>query len=1579
MKNTNTNTGPYYDDFAPKKRFNQILFQPRTVQARELNQLQTILQNQIERFGSHIFQEGAVVIPGGFNTTRHEVSIGLELLNASDETTIFGVADDMFIQSVDTNHKMRVHKLLKADGTYQITAIGDVVETGGNINFIEGERVQITSVRPSTGVEGRDAYANIKHVGKATTASVAEGVYYARGYFIDVDTQEIVVSRISDKVNEKVGFLVKEDIVTSAVDNTLFSNAAGEPNYKAPGADRLRIQLELKSYPATTELPDNFIQLMKVEEGNVSTQVDNSQYNLLAQSMAQRTFEQAGDYTVDTHELDIQTHPTDATKVQVSLDSGTSYVRGHRIRNDDRILLDADRAREVAKANNTVTSSIYGSFITVKDMKGVPPIGSSVRIDLLNDTTKVGDAEVISVRPDGNALVHIYLRNIKSTGATLGTYNKVKWINTDAGAAEVTTFTANVGKGLQNEHESALLFPLPYTGVQTTAPGGANDTSFRTFKRYRVSIGSSGVGAVSAGSGLVFGLDKHKMILAPIDASSGPATDFTFTDGGNGVSVNITCPSLTSKECFLIAEVIKSNPAIRSKTPATGARTLVFNNTATQDFPVADVYEIVSIVDANGVDVKGEFTLDSNITQSKYGISKLASSSGAITKTVTVSYKYFTHGTGDYFCVDSYSAINYDDIPKQTYGGVTYDMRDTMDFRRVEGSTSGDMVAPNSSIFSDLNYYLPRIDTVYLTPEGVFNIQKGDSAPTPNVPTVPENCMKLYDIVIPPYTFSPDDIIRREYVIKNYTMEDIGKLERRVSNIEETTSLNLLEADAKSIQVFDANGLDRFKNGIFADPFKDQRIFDPNHPESSGALDPDEGKFRPATVLNQVDLGHFSGGNLRDDMVSLNYTTSRTISNTYATDVINVNPYAVFSWAGFVDLNPTRDFWTDVRYTTPRIINSTVNNRGNVRAGTSTYFTSWGMRWRGWRHHGGYQDMRDKVTVTTTLTESHKSSTSNAVVKEEIIPFMRSIAIRFSGGGLRPNTRVWPFFNDVNVSQYCTQNGKLRGAPLVTDGNGSISGTFQVPNNKTHKFSTGNGTFVLSDGGENTPEGTETAPRTTWAGSGFQSGGKVQTRQKTVVNTRTLSFKQRKKTTIQRRDPIAQSFTTTNDVGDFVDSIDAYFKTKSRSIPITLEIRSVENGMPSEEVLTRVSLNPSSVKVSTNGTVPTNFKLPHPLYLEGDREYCFVLLANTQAYTAFYSRLGRKNISTGYALAKQPHTGVMFKSSNGSTWTPDQNADLTFGIHTCKFEETNEVLFRPKVESEALPLPNNAISGENGKTELTIYSRMHGLKTGDTVIISGSKGGLGVPSTEINKSHVVARIVDQNRIAFNITTPVVATGGKGVIADTELAMRGRYRFADLFTNIETALLKNTNINWMYRYKGDSNRVMTAWTPFEPRENYTLRALGEGTYRTVDDFEIKATLSTQDVRLTPQVDLHGFTTVMTGNELDPTDNHMAYVTRPLMFENPSESAVVYLGALLPTNSSMKMYFNYILAGGTSGWIEKSPETSIVNNDSNVIEYKFVSDESKSEYKDFLGLQVKIEVKGDRHNPPSLQDFRGVVVA
>ena len=75
----NFNTSPYFDDFDVDKNFYRVLFKPGyPIQARELTTLQSILQNQIEQFGNHVFKEGSVVIPGQTTYIKNFFAVEIE-------------------------------------------------------------------------------------------------------------------------------------------------------------------------------------------------------------------------------------------------------------------------------------------------------------------------------------------------------------------------------------------------------------------------------------------------------------------------------------------------------------------------------------------------------------------------------------------------------------------------------------------------------------------------------------------------------------------------------------------------------------------------------------------------------------------------------------------------------------------------------------------------------------------------------------------------------------------------------------------------------------------------------------------------------------------------------------------------------------------------------------------------------------------------------------------------------------------------------------------------------------------------------------------------------------------------------------------------------------------------------------------------------------------------------------------------------------------------------------------------------------------------------------------------------------
>ena len=92
---TDLNVAPYYDDFDKDDNFKKVLFRPGfAVQARELTQLQSTLQDQIEQHSNHIFKEGAMVIPGQLSLNLRFYTLKLATTFASE--TINPSQYDMF-------------------------------------------------------------------------------------------------------------------------------------------------------------------------------------------------------------------------------------------------------------------------------------------------------------------------------------------------------------------------------------------------------------------------------------------------------------------------------------------------------------------------------------------------------------------------------------------------------------------------------------------------------------------------------------------------------------------------------------------------------------------------------------------------------------------------------------------------------------------------------------------------------------------------------------------------------------------------------------------------------------------------------------------------------------------------------------------------------------------------------------------------------------------------------------------------------------------------------------------------------------------------------------------------------------------------------------------------------------------------------------------------------------------------------------------------------------------------------------------------------------------------------------------
>ena len=292
---TNLNVDPYYDNFDQEKNFYKMLFRPGySIQARELTQLQSILQNQVEQFGKYAFKQGELVIPGevGFNKKLHFVKL-------SSVSEIPVNQDGQVVYKKYDIRELKGEKLRGltsgvigsiVDATIASETESDVVfinytnsgDSGNENTFRQGETLEvIDGVNTPLLVVGTDGSVlptsititnpdtsevtslESPAMGYASAVQVEAGIYFVNGYFVRNSEQLLIVNKYYDKPSAKVGFKISESIITPEEDESLYDNAIGSTNYTAPGAHRLKISLDLVKYNLNQTSDKNFIQLLR--------------------------------------------------------------------------------------------------------------------------------------------------------------------------------------------------------------------------------------------------------------------------------------------------------------------------------------------------------------------------------------------------------------------------------------------------------------------------------------------------------------------------------------------------------------------------------------------------------------------------------------------------------------------------------------------------------------------------------------------------------------------------------------------------------------------------------------------------------------------------------------------------------------------------------------------------------------------------------------------------------------------------------------------------------------------------------------------------------------------------------------------------------------------------------------------------------------------------------------------------------------------------------------------------------------------------------------------------------------------
>jgi len=530
----------------------------------------------------------------------------------------------------------------------------------------------------------------------------------------------------------------------------------------------------------------------------------------------------------------------------------------------------------------------------------------------------------------------------------------------------------------------------------------------------------------------------------------------------------------------------------------------------------------------------------------------------------------------------------------------------------------GVAVMLNSVVSGDQTYYMSRIDRVVLDEYSNLSIVKGGASENPSAPKVG----RLYvvgEITSPGNTTKvtgEDRLYVKNLSSKNYTMEDIAFIDRRLDALTESVALSLLEqrtADMAITTVSDTGVvLDRFKNGILTDSFSGLLNADISDGEFLASIDKTRTIIAPGVKQFPIDLkiDPTSASNTRitfTDVVTLadSGSTSTVIDQPYATAFRNcvsnfydfrgqVVIYPPFSSGYDVIQNPAVNIEIDIAGPMSDLVNNMQEINpltreemiSETRTGTNRPQTNVIM--------GEFEQTWEETRLTST-TSSSTQAVGNFVTDINMQPYLRSEKIQIVATGLRPNTQHHFFFDGKDVDQYVAP-GRL--GPYIEDLVSRFEGKGNQINVKT-VFDQGDGVtrqnsgqgrtvksndegtliamFYLPEGqffvGQNNLEIVDVdtynsidSASTSYGLSTYRGYNFDVNKSEMNVTTRTIDFDTSVNVTrreVQRQvgDPLAQTFrvksTSTADANIIqVSDVELFFKKKSETVGVSSDKRS---------------------------------------------------------------------------------------------------------------------------------------------------------------------------------------------------------------------------------------------------------------------------------------------------------------------------------------------------------------------------------------------------------------------------------------
>ncbi len=810
--NTDLNVDPYYDDFDEAKQFNRVLFKPaKAVQARELTQLQTILQKQVERFGSNVYKEGTII--SGINLTARDDLFYVKLNDKAGFSNP-AIYDQVIAEDgTATTFKARGTKsLLEAEiikgqngfqtqnpdlKTFFIKYLNTGLDNQNDVKrFLQNETLEILDSNSNV-VETVTVASVDNHEGRSFGVSCEEGVIYQKGHFIFVDNQFIIVTKYrnipgqdanDDTVinNVSVGFSVKENLIDSDTDTTLLDNASGFNNENAPGADRLQLVPTLVSYP-TAEEPTEFFALVRYVNGKPIRIRDKTEFNTLGNELARRTYEESGNYVTNGMRASLEKQSDTAF---VNISPGKAFVYGREVTNVSPTKLPITPVSLTQSKDDQVTGFSYGQYYKYSSHDNNSRVlydflisgGSNARYSLYHDSTLVGKcsiANIVHSSTDSTSFGKIYVYAIVKEADQLAVApNKIGLTGQQGNAVPLVKVAANGTESLASAGESAYLFESNKGAMIFDTGKNSMQTmqDIKVARRVRLSGIDSNSITLNANDGNPLNTD-----IVAINASNYIET--VTSANYDGANVVVTTPANIDTLYYNRVDALEEDSLILQE----GYIKVVFTQ-GKAVLGVPNAVKLLSVEDQfgrvinNAVDVTSKFRLINNQKDGFYDISYLELRGGETltNNDLLIRFKYVARNSsigGGFLTVDSYSDSSFNDNRNliQKYSakdGTEYNLFNSYDFRPYAQKLSNPSItsggapliiwvgiplviesravipAVNATARADQTYHMSRIDSVVLDEYSNIKLVKGGESENPSVPRT-EGLYPIANIRIP--------------------------------------------------------------------------------------------------------------------------------------------------------------------------------------------------------------------------------------------------------------------------------------------------------------------------------------------------------------------------------------------------------------------------------------------------------------------------------------------------------------------------------------------------------------------------------------------------------------------------------------------------------------------------------------------------------------------------------------------------------------------------------------------------------------------------------------------------------------